>query len=180
MNVAVWLHVYFEGTSDAKLYGFDTDEDALAFIVAQLNLHHAPGINPHSGNKALAIRAIHTAQPEKSRGYWWTDPKLQADAGAPFIRFESGGPLWTSHGCRCQKCDPALYRSPTPETPKCPHCHSTQTVWMSITSGHADCLACGYDFTVNVCTTCNKVTNLTRCWTCEKPDILINSISPPR
>lgn len=62
------------------------------FLKATLELHYAPGLNPHNGNKCRIAREITVASFDAAGPFWWTTPGLK-DNGDP-----SGATLLQSDG----------------------------------------------------------------------------------
>lgn len=48
-------------------------------VDALVKLHHAPGVNPHSGRRTARLVRLRVGAPELLDGYWWTGPTLQDD-----------------------------------------------------------------------------------------------------
>lgn len=47
------------------------------FLLAILELHFSPGLNPHNRNEAAEVQCITTATLQPRGPYWWSTPGLQ-------------------------------------------------------------------------------------------------------
>lgn len=53
--------------------------DVPLLLEALLKLHHAPGVNPHSGRPTARLERVRVGRPAVAPGYWWTAPTLEED-----------------------------------------------------------------------------------------------------
>lgn len=64
--------------------------DVPMLLEGLLKLHHAPGVNPHSGRPTARLVRIRVGKPALGDGYWWTGPTLQDDGlKARLVRWTS-------------------------------------------------------------------------------------------
>ena len=63
--------------------------DVETFIKAQVELHYAPGVNPHSGGKTWTAWRITVSRLAKFDSYWWTVPGLQDNHNSKGARITS-------------------------------------------------------------------------------------------
>ena len=78
------------------------EDQLLAFITATLELHFAPGVNPHTGGKTHPVWEIVLAKFGEPRSYWHTTPGLHAGLrGAAVLDWNEGHivPVWRHPDC---------------------------------------------------------------------------------
>lgn len=69
----VTLHWKEGGTTEYLVF----DRDLAKFIKATLELHHCPGINPHTGKKTAKVIKITSRSLVSLGRFWWSTPGLK-------------------------------------------------------------------------------------------------------
>ncbi len=87
--------VHFENGSTSAYLVSQSDLDR--FLKATLELHHDPGVNPHSGGTTDKVVKI-TSRTLQSKGrFWWSTPGLKANddpKGAEILEWSKEEILW--------------------------------------------------------------------------------------